>query len=317
MNCIKLYNKNLMNKSNPARNQHTIPEVYLKEFTFDSKRKKVYYFDKSWVYNKKIQPKSISQLYNRDVFTRFETPEADVSVEINKMRILDDLYGKSLENVKRSVNSLSIPSELDLVNLISFLTYLPVRTLEFAEKAKDMSTKIIENKESLMKTAGETFMKTFDKDIYKMTVQDKLDFQTDAYLSLLNDSRSSHYALNIMDRQAKKWQEEIFQRSLHFVNLRTGIFLTSDNPFYLKWDVSAKDYGDKPIPIVLTPQIGIVIGKRKPDRDNLPIKIIEITEFEQAFEDFNNAVIENSYLRIYSQETSVFEKYLKTHSLLD
>lgn len=119
-----------MRKSNPSRNQHTIPEVYLKEFTFDSNQKKVYYFDKSWIHNRKIQEKSISKLFNRDIFTRFETPEADVSVEVDRLKIIDDLYGKSLDNIKRSVASLSIPSENDLVNLIYFLSYLPVRTVD-------------------------------------------------------------------------------------------------------------------------------------------------------------------------------------------
>lgn len=301
---------------NQPRDQHTIPEVYLKQFAFDEQRKKIYYFDKSWIHNRQVSDKSISKLYNRDIFTRLETPKADTTIETQKLGIIDDLYGKSIENIKDAVGRLIIPEELDLVNLICFLTYLPVRTTYFAERARTARSKYIQNKDKLIKTAGETFMRTFENDIHRMTIQNKLDFQTGAYLNLLNDSESSHYSINIMDRQAQKWREEIFKRSLHFVKLTDGYLLTSDNPFYLKWDVGAPDYGEKPIPISLTPQIGLILGKRKDDTSNLPIKMIEITSEHQAFSDFNYTTVENSHKRIYSKDKSTLELNLKQHSLI-
>lgn len=306
----------MVKPNNPTRNQHTIPEVYLKEFTFDSNKKKIYYFDKRWVHNKAVKDTSISSLFNRDIFTRLESPTADTAIEDRILKTVDDLYGKSLPNIKRNIRDLIIPNEQDLVNLILFLSYLPVRTTYFAERASKLSSELPKIKDALLKSASDFFMKEFNDHLSKFTIQDKLNFQSNAYINLLQESKLSHYPLNIMIRHADMWREEIFRRTLFFVSLSEGMLITSDNPFYTRWSVKAPDFGDKPIPIVLTPEMGLILGKHKPSQDNLPINIVQIDSKHLAYADFNNMVLENSHFRTYSNDKNVLETWLMKHNLL-
>lgn len=225
-----------------VRNQHYVPQFYLRKFGSGKKTKR-----KVWVFNKKtldLKEEFVKKIASSDYFYDIEEEFVLEGYSEDKRQLFEEFFGNletkvsnsfdklidKLEAIHEESSSFNLEHE-DIVNLSHFITFQFLRTNSFREKISSIHEEALINISKLLKKDPVSLNKSQKKLLHLEFLKMYFESNMSIYKSIYN----------------RKW---IILRN----NTNLKIF-TSDNPVYLEQlrDLGPYGYGILTADLVVFP----------------------------------------------------------------